>query len=318
MTARTTKSASVNTATKSAAKTAPSAEIDADTTEIPVLSVDELVREHLPLVGHLVRELLNRLPSHVNRDDLTSAGMYALVTSAKSFDAERGVPFGRFAAIRIRGALTDELRTMDWASRAVRGKAREVDTTRNELAARLGRTPRKDEIAAAMGVKISDLDAVDADVQRAAVLSIQGLTENDGADLLPTTEAGPEGLLLRREQIGLLHDAIAELPERLRTVVEQYFFEQRKMIDIAEDLGVTESRVSQLRSEALAMLRDGLRAQDDEFAAQDEVGSRKRKNAREAYSAAIAARSTLAGRLEATTLLGEAHASLSQTERPAI
>jgi RNA polymerase sigma factor for flagellar operon FliA len=303
------------TTTKAAKTVAPSVEISTD--EIVTPSVDDLVREHLPLVGHLVRELLNRLPSHVNRDDLTSAGMYALVTSAKSFDAARGVPFGRFAAIRIRGALTDELRTMDWASRAVRGKAREVDTTRNELAATLGRTPRKDEIAAAMGVSISDLDAVDADVQRAAVLSIQGLTENDGADLLPTADAGPEGLLLRREQIGLLHDAIAELPDRLRTVVEQYFFDQRKMIDIAEDLGVTESRVSQLRSEALAMLRDGLRAQDDEFAAQDEIGSRKRKNAREAYSAAIAARSTLAGRLEATTLLGEARTS-TPSQREAI
>ncbi|HEY3736871.1 MAG TPA: sigma-70 family RNA polymerase sigma factor [Jatrophihabitans sp.] len=297
---------------RTTAKTAATI-VDADAvatkTSFTVPSVDELVREHLPLVGHLVRELLNRLPAHVNRDDLTSAGMYALVTSAKGFDASRGVPFGRFAAIRIRGALTDELRTMDWASRAVRGKAREIDATRNELAAALGRTPRKDEIASTMGVSVSDLDAVDADVQRAAVLSIQGLTENDGADLLPTTDAGPEGLLLRREQIGLLHDGIAELPDRLRTVVEQYFFEQRKMIDIAEDLGVTESRVSQLRSEALAMLRDGLRAQDDEFVAQDEVSSRKRKNAREAYSAAIAARSTLAGRLEATTLLGEARTS---------
>ncbi len=290
-------------------ETAPS---EGPTTSITTPRVDELVREHLPLVGHLVRELLNRLPAHVNRDDLTSAGMYALVTSAKGFDASRGVPFGRFAAIRIRGALTDELRTMDWASRAVRGKAREVDATRNELAATLGRTPRKDEIASAMGVSIADLDAVDADVQRAAVLSIQGITENDGAELLPTAEAGPEGLLLRREQIGLLHDAIAELPDRLRTVVEQYFFEQRKMIDIAEDLGVTESRVSQLRSEALAMLRDGLRSQDDEFAASDEVSSRKRKNAREAYSAAIASRSTLAGRLEATTLLGEARTTAPQ------
>ena len=269
-------------------------------------SVDALVREHLPLVGHLVRELLNRLPAHVNRDDLTSAGMYALVTSAKSYDPERGVPFGRFAAIRIRGALTDELRTMDWASRAVRGKAREVESTRNELAAMLGRTPRKDEIAQAMGVSVADLDAVDADVQRAAVLSIQGLTENDGADLLPAAEAGPEGLLMRREQLGLLRDAIAELPERLRTVIEQYFFEQRKMLDIAEELGVTESRVSQLRSEALAMLRDGLRAQEEGHFATSEAPSRKRKNAREAYSAAIAARSTLASRLEATTLLGEA------------
>lgn len=279
-------------------------------------TVDELVRTHLPLVGHLVRELINRLPAHVNRDDLVSAGMMALVLSAKSFDAARGVPFGRFAAIRIRGALTDELRTMDWASRAVRGKARELEATRNELAARLGRTPRREEVAHAMGVAVSDLDAVDSDVARASVLSLQGLTPDDGAELLPTGGDGPESLLLRREQIGYLHDAIAELPERLRTVVEEYFFQQRKMVDIAADLGVTESRVSQLRSEALVLLRAGMRSVDAStgLPADESPTPRKRASARDAYCTAVAARSTLAGRLEATTLLGEARSALNAAQ----
>ncbi len=268
-------------------------------------SIDELVRTHLPLVGHLVREVLGRVPAHVNRDDLVSAGMLALAMSAKSFDASRGVPFGRFAAIRIRGALTDELRTMDWASRAVRGKAREIESVRNELAAALGRTPSRDEVAQTLGVGVSDLDSVEADVQRASVLSIQGLTDNDGADLLSDRDAGPEGLLLHREQLGILRDAIAELPERLRTVVEQYFFAQRKMADIAAELGVTESRVSQLRSEALVMLRAGMRAQDSEAPAPVAITSR-RANAQAAYCAAVATRSTLAGRLQASSLLGEA------------
>ena len=268
-------------------------------------TIDDLVRHHLPLVGHLVRELLARVPAHVSRDDLTSAGMFALVTSAKSYDPERGVPFGRFAAIRIRGALTDELRTMDWASRAVRGRAREVEAVRNSLAASLGRTPSRTELAQAMGVAVHELDAVEADVQRASVLSIQGLTDDDGAELLPASDGGPEGLLLHREQIGMLRDAVAELPERLRTVVEQYFFQQRKMADIADELGVTESRVSQLRSEALTMLRAGMRAQDDQAPAEAPPLSRRRNSVREAYCAAVATRSTLAGRLEATTVLGE-------------
>jgi RNA polymerase sigma factor for flagellar operon FliA len=283
--------------------------------ETPAIeSVDDLVRNHLPLVGHLVRELMNRLPSHVNRDDLVSAGMMALVLAAKSFDAARGVPFGRFAAIRIRGALTDELRTMDWASRAVRGKARELESVRNEMAARLGRTPSRDEIAQTMGVTVSDLDAVDSDVARASVLSIQGLTTDQGAELLPSTGEGPEGLLLRREQIGYLRDAVAELPERLRTVVEQYFFGQRRMVDIAADLGVTESRVSQLRSEALAMLRVGLHGIEagQPAAPAVETGSRKRNVARDAYAAAVASRSTLAGRLEATTALGEVRNAMAE------
>lgn len=268
-------------------------------------SVEELVRTHLPLVGHLVREVLGRVPAHVSRDDLVSAGMLALAMSAKGFDAARGVPFGRFAAIRIRGALTDELRTMDWASRAVRGKAREIEAVRNELAATLGRTPSRDEIAHTMGVAVHELDSVEADVQRASVLSIQGLTDNDGADLLSDRDAGPEGLLLHREQLGILRDAIVELPERLRTVVEQYFFAQRKMADIAAELGVTESRVSQLRSEALVMLRAGMRSQESDAPAVEATTS-CRANAQAAYVAAVATRSTLAGRLQASTLLGEA------------
>src|SRR5919197_203834 len=109
--------------------------------------LDDLVREHLPLVGHLVRELLYRIPSHVNRDDLVSAGMTALVTAARGFDPSRGTPFGRFAAARIRGALLDELRGLDWASRSVRVRARRLETAQQELTAALGRTPSNQELA---------------------------------------------------------------------------------------------------------------------------------------------------------------------------
>jgi RNA polymerase sigma factor for flagellar operon FliA len=266
---------------------------------------DELITEHLPLVGHLVRELMHRLPAHVNRDDLVSAGTVALVLSARGFDPSRGVPFARFAAIRIRGALTDELRTMDWASRAVRSRAREVEAVRSMLAARLARSPQRHEVAQAMGVPVEELDSLDADVHRASVLSLQSLTPDDTAELLPTSSDGPENLLVRREQLGMLRDAIAELPDRLRLVVEQYFFAQRKMADIAEQLGVTESRVSQLRSEALAMLRAGMRTGADDEAEAPAAGSRGQTAAREAYCAAVAARSTLAERLRATTVLGE-------------
>jgi RNA polymerase sigma factor FliA len=268
-------------------------------------SRDTLITQHLPLVGHLVRELMHRLPTHVNRDDLVSAGTVALVLSARSFDPARGVPFARFAAIRVRGALTDELRTMDWASRAVRSRARDVEAARAAVAARVGRTPNRAEVAAQLGVRVEELDAVDADVHRAAVLSLQGLTADDTADLLPSTGEGPENLLLRREQLGMLQDAIAELPERLRTVVEEYFFAQRKMADIAAELGVTESRVSQLRSEALVLLRAGMRTGADDEAASPAPASRGQSAQRAAYCAAVAARSTLPERLQATTALGE-------------
>lgn len=268
---------------------------------------DELARTHMPLVGYLVRELVNRLPGHISRDELVSAGMMALVVSARSFDASRGVPFSRFAAFRIRGALTDELRSMDWASRSVRCRARELHAVRTDLTTTLGRIPSRDEVANAMGVAVSEVDAVDADVQRASVLSLHALTPDTAEDMLPVAGDGPEGLLIKREQLGYLHDAIEELPERLRTVVRQYFFEQRTMIHIAATLGVTESRVSQLRSEALELLRTGMQNAEDETRsiAPEPATSRRRTAAREAYRTAVATRSSLRDRLHATTLLGE-------------
>jgi RNA polymerase sigma factor for flagellar operon FliA len=238
----------------------------------------------------------------VNRDDLVSAGMLALVLAARSFDETRGVPFGGFAALRIRGALIDALRSMDWAGRGVRSKARQIESVRDDLAATLGRTPTRLETAQAMGVGVSELDAVDAEIHRASVVSLQALTPDSVEESLPTPSDNPEELIVKREQIGFLHDALAELPERLRFIVQGYFFEQRKMSDIADELGVTESRISQLRSEALVMLRAALNAMDPEH----RTSERGRKAAKqEAYAAAVAARSSLADRLQSTTLLGE-------------
>lgn len=290
---------------------APVAAADADARQ-HAADVDELVRTHLPLVGYLVRELVNRLPAHVSRDELVSAGMVALVVSARSFDAARGVPFARFAAFRIRGALTDELRSMDWASRGVRGRARELHQVRTDLTTTMGRTPTRDEVANAMGVAVSEVDAVDADVQRASVLSLHALTPDTADGMLPVAADGPEGLLLKREQLGYLHDAVESLPERLRAVVRNYFFEQQTMVQIAASLGVTESRVSQLRSEALELLRAGMRSMDDgtdgekhTIAPERGVASRRRVAAREAYCAAVSTRSSLRARLQVTTVLGE-------------
>ncbi|MEU4220567.1 sigma factor, partial [Actinoplanes sp. NPDC026623] len=116
--------------------------------------LETMIRENMPLVGHLVREMLFKVPAHVHRDDLASAGYAALVTAAKAFDATRGIPFGRFAAVRVRGALLDELRSMDWASRSVRARARRAEVARQELTAQLGRTPTPTELAQLLGVGV--------------------------------------------------------------------------------------------------------------------------------------------------------------------
>jgi RNA polymerase sigma factor for flagellar operon FliA len=268
-------------------------------------TVEELVRSHLPLVGHLVREMLGRLPAHVSREDLVSAGMAALASAAKSFDAGRGTPFGTFATTRIRGAILDELRGLDWASRSVRSRARRVEAAHQELTASLGRTPTPTELAEVLGMGLDELKAIDEDVQRAVVLSLQGFAAGTAEDLVPERTAGPEEMLLHRERIGYLHQAIEALPERLHRVVMAYFFEERPMLDIAGELGVTESRVSQLRAEALVLLRDGLNAHldPDLVASPDRPGGCVARR-REAYYAQIAAHGDLRTRLQVTNPLG--------------
>ena len=262
---------------------------------------DDTVRAHMPLVGHLVREMLARVPAHVNRDDLLSAGYTALVAAARGFDDQRGVPFARFAATRVRGALLDELRGLDWASRSVRQRARRTDSARQELTAELGRTPSLPEVAQRLGCTVEDIESADDDVQRAVVFSLQGFATAGADDLVTEPGAGPEEMLIRRERLGYLRHAIDVLPERLRVVITAYFFEERPMAQIAMELGVTESRVSQLRAEALRLLRGGLNAHLNPALAAD--GSPKGgcvARRRAAYYDQIQSRGNLRSRLAVT------------------
>jgi len=278
--------------------------MSAATTKTVSRELEQLIRENMPLVGHLVREMLFKVPAHVHRDDLASAGYAALVTAAKAYDAKRGIPFGRFAAVRVRGALLDELRGMDWASRSVRARARRADVARQELTAQLGRTPTPQELAELLGVGVSELASVDDDVQRAAVLSLQGFAAGTAEDMVPESSLNPEEMLLHRERIGYLHDAVAVLPERLRFVVEASFLQERPLSEVAAELGVTESRVSQLRSEGLALLRDGLGRHMEQRDTASAKGDGCVARRRAAYAAQIAARSTMASRLAVTDAQG--------------
>ena len=279
-----------------------------NTSRQSVSTVDELITAHLPVVGHLVREMLARVPAHVRREDLFSAGSEALVSAARSFDHERGTPFGAFAAMRIRGALLDELRGLDWASRSVRGKVRKLEAARDEFVAAHGRVPTPSELAARLDTDAREVVAVRDDVQRASLLSLQAAFP-DGVDGAGTAIAerqpSPEQLIVDRERIGYLHDAIDALPERLRMVVEAYYFHNRPMAELAVELGVTESRISQLRAEGIALLRNGMNAQLNpeklaEATEQDGPAARRRAS----YYAAVAANGTLRTRLDKTTATG--------------
>lgn len=280
----------------------------ADGGQATVLSAPEqeaLIRQHMPLVGHLVRDMLTRIPNHIHRDDLTSAGLHALVTAGRGWDPDRGIPFHRFAGTRIRGAILDELRSLDWATRSVRAKARTNDTTRQNLTTALGRTPTDEELAQTLGTTTTELHQTDNDVQRAAVLSLQGFATSSSDDMVTERTPGPEDMLIRREQIGYLHHAIAALPERLHLVITEYFLNERPMAEIAADLGVTESRISQLRAEALSLLKDGLNTHlDPEMAPRPDNPESITARRRESYYSTIAGNTSINSRLAMTSPSG--------------
>jgi RNA polymerase sigma factor FliA len=268
------------------------------------VDIDDLVTSHMQLVSHIVRESMGRLPGHVNRDDLTSAGLTALVQAARSYDEGRGVPFTRYAATRVRGAIIDELRGIDWASRSVRRRARELDDTRTLLAGRLGRVPTDAEVAEAAGVTVEELAANADDVSRASVMSLQGFGDTPIDDVLPTRAPSPEEKVEQNERIGYLVDSVALLPERLRVVVEGYFFAERPMAEIADELGVSESRVSQMRAEALVLLKDAMNsALDPELVAPHARPDGCAARRRDAYFAAVASRRTATARISALSAL---------------
>ncbi len=254
----------------------------------PSAVVDELVRSHLPIVGYQVNETMARLPGHVHRDDLMSAGLAALAQAAVAFDAATGVPFARYATLRIRGALLDELRSMDWAPRGSRTRAKQVDAAEDRLAAQLGRRPDRGELAAALGCSTDEVDAVRRETARAVV----SLDAGDGAvaDTIAQTGLSPEEQLLHGEQVHYLSAAVSALPERLRAVVQALFVDDRAVAEVAVELGVTESRISQLRTEALLLLKDGMNSvlEPAQVAPADRPGGVVDRK-RQAYFAAVAA-----------------------------
>ena len=261
---------------------------------------EALVRENLPLVKRAVAELSAKMPRHAPRDDLMSAGMVGLAQAARNYDASRGVPFHRYAATRIKGALLDELRTYDWASRPVRAKARHLDVARERLTASLGRTPTDRELATELKVEITAVQGLATDLHRAVVLNYEAMLANGDSDgVLLADDDDPADTLLDRERNAYLVDAIQALPERLRTVVVGYFFEDRSMQDIGAELGVSESRISQLRAEAIDLLRDGMNSQLDPTALAELANPTGRVARRKAaYYDAIAASSTSRDRLD--------------------
>ena len=236
--------------------------------EIDNQDLSKLIEQNLPLVKHIVFQVAVHFPRHVEREELARAGALGLVEAARRYDGARGVPFERFAAQRIRGAILDAVRAADWAPRSVRMLSRKLEAIEQRLATRLGRTPTLDEMAEALDMPRSELTKLQDRMFRSVVLALEhevgDSTEEDLTlvdVLVDHRSAEPSEELETRELHSYLRDAIGLLPERHRFVVVGYFLENRTSQELARFLGVTESRVSQLRSEALLMLKEGIEAQ---------------------------------------------------------
>ena len=284
-------------------------EIDAiDLTEIT--EMNEMIEANLPLVKHIVLQVAVHFPRHVEREELARAGALGLVEAARRYDESRGVPFDRFAAQRIRGAILDAVRAADWAPRSVRTLARKLEATEQRLASRLGRVPSIEEMAEALSMDTNELNRLRDRMFRSVVLALEHEVSDDVDDdltlvdvLVDHTAVEPSEELETRELHAYLRDAIALLPERQRLVIIGYFLEGRTSQDLARFLDVTESRISQIRSEAIQMLKDGIEAQyvANGGTAPEPRGRSARRKA--AYVDAIADRSEWSDRMEQITLI---------------
>lgn len=267
-----------------------------------------LIERHLPLVRNIVLQVAGHFPRHVDRQELAHAGALGLVEAARRYESDRGVPFDRFAARRIRGAILDAVRAVDWAPRSVRALSRELDAVEYELANRNGSQPTEAEVAQAMGIDQSDLTAIRDRVYRSVVLALEHGAAGRGDDgedvalgdvIADRSAPEPSESLEARELLGYLRDAIELLPERHRTVIVGYFLENRTSLELADELGVTESRISQIRSEALEMLRNGIDAQYAPLPDSAPAGRTARRKAE--YASAIGAASPWRDRLVAAS-----------------
>jgi RNA polymerase sigma factor for flagellar operon FliA len=224
---------------------------------------DRLILTYAPLVKYVAGRLGSGLPAHVDEGDLVSYGLLGLISAIERYDPERDIKFETYAMARIKGAIIDELRALDWVPRSVRSRAREIERAIGELEARLGRAPTDEEIAQKIGISVDELEESLTDISRSSIAALDELWsatgEGDQVSLLDTIEdtSGPRPAeaLDETELREALADAIARLPEREKLVVTLYYYEELTLREIGEVLGVTESRVSQLHTKAVLRLK---------------------------------------------------------------
>ncbi|GMO50165.1 MAG: RNA polymerase sigma factor WhiG [Treponemataceae bacterium] len=234
-------------------------------TQSPMLR-DAFIRQYMPLVKFVAGKLAIGLPSNVEFDDLVSFGQFGLLDAISKFDPEKNVKFKTYAVTRIRGAIYDEMRNLDWIPRSVRQKAREIEETIGQLEAKLGRTASDAEIAEAMGITETEFQQTIMKVSGTSVISLNEVRysgdDSDHVSIADSLEAppsyGPDVIAEREEIKRVITDAINELPEREKKVLVLYYHEDLTFKEIGQVLNVSESRISQLHTRANLRLRGKL------------------------------------------------------------
>lgn len=267
-----------------------------------VSDANDLVREHLNLIGQTVASVSARYPRHVDRQELWNAGALGLVEAANRYDPSTGIPFAHFARMRIRGAIIDSTRSRDWASRSVRRRARELDQVKQDMIDSDGRGASREALANALGVTVAELASIEARSATSTLLYLDHESGDDEPSLRdtisdPSMDIDPQAMLEHREMLGTLREAVHHLPGIHGEVIRRYYLDGEMLQAIAEDHGVTQARISQIRSEALTALQAHFGRLYDAAPqiAEDAPG----KRARAAFVAELASQSTWRSRLNA-------------------
>ncbi len=231
------------------------------------IAKDKLLVEYAYLVKFIVNRLAINLPSSVDRNDLIGAGVLGLIKAVESYEPERGFKFETFAGHKIRGAILDELRALDWVPRSVRQKSRELQRVYARLENRLGRVPYDDEVCAELNISLSEYEEMLAEVTPTTIISLEEAMPERGTDskelkIIDSIEdPGSENPLKElgfTEVKNILKEAIANLPEKEKLVIALYHYEELTLKEIGVVLDLTESRVSQIHSKAILKLRSKL------------------------------------------------------------